>query len=560
MCHYLRLRAFNLGKMKKHLYYTFFLIVSMEHTFLSLRADTYPRNSNIDVTKYTFRLELCDTTDTIIGDATIQIDFQADSIHEFFLDFEGISSHSMKKGMVIDSLFENGHSIQYGHKNGRIRLFLHTGSRKHETRLYRIYYHGVPEEGFIISKTCYGDRSFFADNWPDRAHFWLPCIDHPSDKADCEWIITAPSHYQVVASGQLMEKSDLRSGLRLTRYLTIAPVPTKVLALGIARFAVEYYDNAQGLSIQSWVYPQDREAGFRDFSLARPIVTFFQNQIGPFPFAKLANVQSKTSWGGLENAGAIFYYENAITGKCDNENLIAHEIAHQWFGDAVTEADWNHIWLSEGFATYMTHIYTEFTYGRDRMIQGMINDRERIYNYSQEHPFSPIVDTTTTDLYALLNPNSYEKGSWVLHMLRHQTGEENFWNGIREYYEQFRNRNVMTEDFQKIMESVSGKNLSAFFKQWIYTPGYPRIEGSWNYDQTKKEIRMTLRQTQHEFGIFTMDLEIGIDSQTKHNLYIVQVTMSKKVETFRIPAVNQPSNIIPDPNTWSLGKFTLQKK
>jgi aminopeptidase N len=262
----------------------------------------------------------------------------------------------------------------------------------------------------------------------------------------------------------------------------------------------------------------------------------------------------------LENAGAIFYYENAITGKCDNENLIAHEIAHQWFGDAVTEADWNHIWLSEGFATYMTHIYTEFTYGRDRMIQGMINDRERIYNYSQEHPFSPIVDTTTTDLYALLNPNSYEKGSWVLHMLRHQTGEENFWNGIREYYEQFRNRNVMTEDFQKIMESVSGKNLSAFFKQWIYTPGYPRIEGSWNYDQTKKEIRMTLRQTQHEFGIFTMDLEIGIDSQTKHNLYIVQVTMSKKVETFRIPAVNQPSNIIPDPNTWSLGKFTLQKK
>jgi aminopeptidase N len=333
-----------------------------------------------------------------------------------------------------------------------------------------------------------------------------------------------------------------------------------VLALGIARFAVEYYDKGQGLSIQSWVYPQDREAGFRDFSLARPIVTFFQNQIGQFPFAKLANVQSKTSWGGLENAGAIFYYENAITGKCDNENLIAHEIAHQWFGDAVTEADWNHIWLSEGFATYMSHIYTEFKYGRDRMIQGMINDRERIYNYSQEHPFSPIVDTTITDFYALLNRNSYEKGSWVLHMLRYQTGEENFWNGIREYYKQFRNRNAVTEDFQKIMESVSGKNLSAFFKQWIYTPGYPRIEGSWNYDQTKKEIRMTLRQTQHEFGIFILDLEIGIDTPTKHNPYLVQLTISKQEETFRIPAANQPSNIIPDPNTWSLGKFTLKKK
>ncbi len=177
----------------------------------------------------------------------------------------------------------------------------------------------------------------------------------------------------------------------------------------------------------------------------------------------------------MENAGAIFYAENSVTGQGKAERLIAHEIAHQWFGDCVTEADWHHIWLSEGFATYLTSMYIESVQGKARLASDMARSRSSIIRDSEKNP-CPVIDTTITNLMQLLSVNSYQKGAWVLHMLRYETGDDDFIKGLRLFYDGFRNSNALRSDFQESDGRCSGKDLSNFFKQWLEVAGEPELK------------------------------------------------------------------------------------
>ena len=230
---------------------------------------------------------------------------------------------------------------------------------------------------------------------------------------------------------------------------------------------------------------------------------------------------------------------------------MAHEIAHQWFGDSVTEADWPHIWLSEGFATYFTQLYMEGTYGRDRLVAGMLRNRNRVIEYFNEKP-APIVDTTITNLMGLLNANSYEKGGWVLHMLRYVVGNEIFWGGIRAYYRQYRDGNAWTEDFQQVMETASGQDLGWFFQQWIYQAGHPRYEGAWHYDTASRQLTVTLNQIQTNGALFRMPIEVGIYTGDAALLRLETMEVDEQQNTFTFTLDNAPTDVVLDPNTWVL--------
>src|SRR5581483_9289077 len=174
------------------------------------------------------------------------------------------------------------------------------------------------------------------------------------------------------------------------------------------------------------------------------------------------------------NASCIFYFENSVGDK-GIEDLMAHEIAHQWFGDAATEKSFAHLWLSEGFATFMPNVYLENKYGADMVKQRLETDRKTVFEFEKTH-FAPVVDTSIKgDYMPLLNPNSYQKGGWILHMLRRKMGDDLFWKGIREYYAEYDGKNANTDDFQAVMQKVYGQPLEQFFKQWLYTPGHLQI-------------------------------------------------------------------------------------
>ncbi|MFQ5568615.1 MAG: M1 family metallopeptidase [Rhodothermales bacterium] len=527
-------------------------------TVASATADPYPRNPHVDVLHYTFRLTLSDQTDEIRGETTVTVRFLADGLASFDLDL--IETTEDNKGMTVTAVTMDGHAVAFTHENDRLHLPLSSPSKAQEQRTYAIAYRGIPADGLYISENRHGERTFFGDNWPDRARHWLPTVDHPSDKAFCEFVVTAPNRYQVVGSGLLVEETDLPGGLRLTHWRGTVPMATKVMVIGVARFAVQHVDEYQGTPIQSWVYPQDREAGFYDYALAERILQFFSGHIGPFPYAKLANVQSKTRFGGMENASNIFYSERSVSGTRRSEGLMAHEIAHQWFGDSVTEADWHHIWLSEGFATYFTQLYMEYTYGRDRLVAGMRAGKSAVLNRFEQAPSSAIVDTTITNLFDLLNANSYRKGGWVLHMLRYIVGNEAFWDGIRAYYHQYRDGNALTEDFQRVMETVSGQDLSWFFQQWIYQPGQPRYEGTWHYDAAAGQLTVTLNQMQTNGTFFRMPVELGIytDDASLPRIEVMNVDQAQNTFTFVLDT--PPTTVVLDPNTWVLMEATFSPR
>ena len=267
-------------------------------------------------------------------------------------------------------------------------------------------------------------------------------------------------------------------------------------------------------------------------------------------------MQSTTSFGGMENASNIFYFEDAVNGKNEREGLIAHEIAHQWFGDSASELDWHHVWLSEGFATYFTNLYYEQTYGKDVLEKRMKEQRQKVISYYKENP-SPIVDTTITEIRKVLSTNTYQKASWVLHMLRKDVGDSAFFKGIRTYYHTFKNGNALTDDFRRIMETESGKDLKPFFQQWIWKGGHPNLSASWTYDQSRKALVLTIRQNQAR--LFKTPLVIGFSSENG-TMEKQTITLAEKESEFVIQAESRPKQVILDPDTWLLFEGNIQAK
>ena len=495
---------------------------------------------NIDVLHYKFEIELSNQSDTIKGRALVTVQFLEPS-NKFWLNLTSPTGNG--KGMIAYRANEGNEAVTSVPSHDSLIITLKKAAQKNETRTFEIVYQGIPSDGLIISKNKYSDRTFFADNWPNRAHNWIPCKDEPDDKATFEFIVTAPSEYKVVSNGRLEEEKDLPGNKKLTHWIEDVALPTKVMVIGVAKFAIKQFeDSPANIPVSAWVYPQDSVTGFRNYSVAPSILKFYSDYIGPYPYNKLANVQSKTSFGGMENASAIFYYERSAQGNKSMEDIIAHEISHQWFGDMATEKSFSHLWLSEGFATYLTDIYVESKYGTESMNKKLTEDRKAAINFVKRSN-RPVVDSLSP-LITLLNANSYQKGSWVLHMLRRDMGDSLFHIFIQTYYDRYKGKNADTDDLEKIAEEVSHKDLKQFFTQWLYTPGIPQLNIQWHYHEAD-QLSVIITQTQNEIFQFPLQLEIESEAQ-KAKMVTIRVT--RRTETFKFKIEKKISHLTIDPN------------
>jgi aminopeptidase N len=502
----------------------------------------HDHRNTIDVQHYRFEIDLNDTTDILYGTAEVEILFMAD-IPEFNLDLVHVSENGL--GMHIDGIEEDGKEVRFTHTGDQVSIAL-SGTPEGATKRYLIRYHGVPADGLIIAENRFGDRTFFGDNWPDRARHWLPVVDHPSDKATVEFLVEAPVHYGIVSNGALVE--EIREGDRVvSHWKTAVPLPTKLMVIGVSPFAVEHLTSRSGVPVSSWVYPQNREEGFSDFRDAIKPLDWYESYIAPYPYSKLANVQSTTRFGGMENASCIFYHERAVTGKKELEPLLAHEIAHQWFGDAVSEREWHHIWLSEGFATYLADLYLEHEHGRDAFVASMQSEKEQVLDFARKRR-APVVDTTLPVSFRLLNTNSYEKAGWVLHMLRRELGDDLFQKCLQAFYQKFKFGNALTDDFRIVVDSLSGLDFKPFFDQWIFTAGHPVLSAAWAYHKGKITLVVRQHQEPHLFH-FPLDIRIGLKDGSE---LLRTLQVSRKEETCQIASDIRPASIMLDPDLWLL--------
>ncbi len=525
-------------------------------------ADTYPVNKNIDVKHYAFELSLSDNSNEIIGTTHIAVSFKQAGMQNFRLDLMNKTTARQDKGMVVDGVSLSNNAVSYTHQNDELIINLPKASSANETLTFTIQYHGIPFDGLRIGATKLGDRSFFNENWPNRGRHWLPIIDHPHDKATSEFIVKAPSHYKVISNGLLLEESELGNNTRLTHWKQSVPVSTWLFVLGVADFAVKYVDEFKGKSIQTWVYAKNREAGFYDFDEpTKKVLAFYSTYVGPYAYEKLANIQTPSVNGGMETSSAIFYGEDLVTGKRDERvrNVVIHEIAHQWFGNAITETSWDDAWLSEGFATFFTLLFIENEYGKDEYTKGIIKARKTVYDLAVKMPDFSIVSARTAEKEQVTSGITYQKGAWVLHMLRDLIGENNFKKGIQNYYAKYFNANTSTDEFRMEMEKVSGKDLKLFFKQWLYQPINPTINATWNYDAGSKKLSVQLTQAQKGDFLFNTPVEIGYYKPGSNLPSIVKMNLSSKQQSFSFSLASAPDKVELDPRNVLLSDGSIGK-
>ena len=512
-----------------------------------VHADTYPRQPGVDAVHYAFALTLRDDSDVIDGETQIRLRFVNAGVGQVTLD---LMNRAGDKGMTVASVTLPGaQAVVFSHTGDRLTVTLPQPSTAGQEATLTVRYSGVPAAGLRIGPNRHGDRVFFSESWPNNARHWLPMIDHPYDKATGEFIVTAPAQYQVVANGLLVEELDLPGGARRTHWKQSVPIASWLYALGVARFAVHHAGLVKGVELSSYVFPQNREEVTPAFEMTgREALSFFHENIGPFPYEKLANVQAMGFAGGTEHASAIFYGENSVTGR-SIVDLVTHEIAHQWFGDSITERDWDDAWLSEGFATYFTLLFTEHSQGRDAFVAGLRSSRARVLELEQKLPDTPVIHRNLSDMKKVLNQLIYQKGGWTLHMLRAQIGAEVFWTGIRDYYRRYRDGSATTDDFRHEMERVSAQDLGWFFRQWLTRSGVPRIEGSWRYDTTLKQVEVTITQTQSA-DVYRLPLDVGIELKAAEALKIEKVLLTSRTARFAFAADTEPVAVTLDPDTW----------
>jgi aminopeptidase N len=566
-----------------------------------VNADTYPRQTGFTIMRYSFDVTLNDANSEIVVSDTVDLQFTAAGVTGIDLDLCGVkpqrtagaiadpcmggrsggaaspgggglsgsaNAATTPTGMTVTGVTADDKPLRFTHQNDRLHVDFSKPSQAGARFSFTVTYHGTPSTGLQIGNNRYGDRGFFSNDWPQLARNWLATIDHPSMKAATSMTVVAPRKYQVISNGRLIEATDIEGDLRRTRWREDTPIASWQFSLGVAPFAVSHFGEFRGIPLSAWVYPQERDDSFQGFGgFTQPILEFYIDHIGPYAYEKLAQVEATTVSGGMELASDIFYGYRGVPGR----QLIAHEMAHQWFGDAVTERDWDDVWLSEGFATYFALLYQEHADGREAFITGVRNSAQGAIRYALAHPESPVVHENLADVSKVIANNAqiYQGGAQVLHMLRGVLGDNGFWAGIRLYYQRHRNANATSDDFRHAMEDAcmnagkcpdEDKDLSWFFHEWLNRGGILQVAGSWHYDAAAKQVTVTLDQTQTT-GLYRMPIEIrmvgtppaagaGGRGGAAAAVPPTKLLLDKAHQTLTIPSDSEPTDVQLDPQSW----------
>jgi aminopeptidase N len=532
-------------------------------------AETLPQSATrggyrpgFDVVDYDVTLDLPDSGRSIRGTAVLTVRRTAGAQRETGADTLTLDLIRL----VVASVSVDGHAVAFTRTPETLGVPLPPG--RHDTLRVTVSYSGEVTDGLIIRTDAQGRWTAFGDNWPNRARHWIPSIDHPSDKATVSWTVRTPPGRTVVANGRQLPPGRMRVGYaeaRVSRWRAERPIPTYAMVIAAAPLVRhELGAAACGLAelercVEQAVYvmPEAREYMPGPFTSARAVVEWMAQLIAPFPYEKLAHVQSSTIYGGMENASAIFYDERLFRDRAVTVDLIAHETAHQWFGDAVTPRDWPHLWLSEGFATYFSALWTEESQGDSAFQAQMAATRAHILADSSAVPRRPVVDTIETNLTALLNANSYQKGGWTLHMLRRLVGDSAFFRGMRQYYGVHRHGTAVTDDFQRAAEATSGRQLGWFFDQWLRRPGYPTPLLAWSHDSVAARVTVTIDQEGAPFGAYRFPLALDVhEASGAVRRVLIDVGAQPRTSVqlpFAVPV--RPARIVPDPDVDLLARF-----
>ena len=430
-----------------------------------------------------------------------------------------------------------------------------------------VEYSAEPQKGLYFRTTemgyLPGEDQIWTQGEAIEARHWYPCFDSPNEKFTSEITCHVPEGMIVLSNGRkLSETKDAATGLLAVRWSQDKPHANYLVSL-IAGHFKKVEDRYRDTSMAFYTSPSDIKEAPNSFEDTKDIMTFFEKEIGvPFPWARYDQVTVRDFVaGGMENTSMTTLTDKTLF-TSDSENLrssqglVAHELAHQWFGDLVTCKDWSHLWLNEGFATYYDLLYDEHKNGRDMMLYRLHGSLKTITEITG--PSRPIVFNKFNDVMEQFGYLAYQKGSWVLHMLRSQLGEELYRRCIKTYLERHQYGNVVTGDLNAVIEELSGRSFDPFFDQWVYRPHHPELDVAWSWDQKTKLAKVTVRQVQKlsdDVSLFQFPLKLRFKG--KSGVVNRDVLVKEKEEDFYLPLVDAPEIVRADPGVELLAKINF---
>lgn len=467
--------------------------------------------------------------------------------------------------LTIDGVTLDSKPVKFTYAGGKLLVDLPSPGKVGDSNVLTIDYHGKPKDGLILTKDKDGKPSAVGDNWPNRVHHWIPSLDHPSAKATVTFNITAPASEEVVANGRL-DHVENSGAQRTWTFSEGAPIPPYCMIIAVGQFARETPSQSSVTPLSYYVPRSEKDLAVKGFAPTNQTLEFFTTTIAPYPYEKLAMIVGATSFGGMENSSAIVFTANLLSRPAQasgvsktygipaaNVGLIAHEIAHQWFGDSVTESTWADLWLSEGFATYFGNMFVQRYEGEDVFQLYMKQAATYVFAFEKKK-LTPIHDRETEDLMDMLNAINYQKGAWVLHMLRSNLGDEAFFRGIRNYYAAHKSSTASTEDLRRALEKASGNDLRAFFTRWVYDSGHPQYELSWQWLRNK-DLRLVLRQLQPG-NVFLDPVAITVTTAGGKRDVVLKPSGKELIQTIRL--TDKPLSIDIDPQNVLLDEATVK--
>ena len=508
------------------------------------------KNQNkIDVYKYDLSFDLYPENKMFVVKAILTGEIKDISISTIDLNFYD--------NFKIKKLTLNDVETEYANKDTRLTIPYDSSFGT----IFRIevQYEGTPEkaglEGFVFGKRN-GNSLIYNLSEPNYASSWFPCNDVPFDKTLLDISITNDSDMVSVSNGVLVDITT-KGSRRTFHWRTKYPISTYLIAIyssGYEQFSDQYIslDGKDTMKVEFYVLPDKLEDAKKDFSNQVKMIEYFSRTFGEYPFIKEKYGIAEFLWspGAMEHQTITGVSSNMISGRKLYEDTFVHELAHQWWGDAVGPKSWNDIWLNEGFSTYSEALYYESLSGEKALQSTMMSKYSSKFSGQLSEPGRFLFTNTV-----------YNKGAWVLHMLRWEVGDSSFFRILRDYYDTFKYSNASTLDFKNICEKISGKNLEKFFGQWIQGEGVIKLEYETVIENFGKGylIKIFLKQVQEEYEEYHFPLEIKLTfADSSENSYRFNIT--SKDTLLKISTDDYPDNIELDPNNWLLAAISLKKE
>jgi aminopeptidase N len=514
-------------------------------------SDHPPRVEDVDAEHYALDLSIDPEARALSGTCTISLSAKVDGVDSIPLDLEELAVEFVRE--------VGGGLLEFEQTRGKLLVDPGRVMTAGERITVEIAYGGIPRKGLWFIENGEGEiDQVFTQGQCIDARWWFPCFDYPDDRATSELRIRFPSDWVAVAAGERVETS-LEDGVRVEHWKIDTPHPTYLLTFCAGEFEL-VEEERDGIPLSFLSDPEYADLIPTTFSETDEILAFLGELTGvPYPFSKYAqSCVRHFPHGGMENISATTLTEQVLTNGLGGDEdewraLIVHEAAHQWFGDLLTCADWAHIWLNEGFATYATALYYEHLSGVDDFRVRM-RDLQTIYTEADVGGNRrPTVCSFYRDPFDLFHAgHAYPGGASRLHFLRFVLGDEFFFEGLRRYVADHRESSVVTDDLREAMEAVSGEDLSEFFDQWFYSSGYPELKVRWSWNEGDGLVQLDVTQVQEPEAGTPLIFRVPVDVEVRdgEGRRVIRILLDQRKQRFVFPADREPTWVRFDKYGW----------